>query len=132
MLDDALDPVEEAWLEDVCVLVSDADAAAADSKLYCVWSVTIEGVMKVIVEDAPSASDTRLVRVIDSVVNALRAGAEAIEVTAGVVTDIEIRGGSVVTPDIRAERSEASSAVPVLLPMILIPPAYCDERERRS
>ena len=131
VLDDVLDPVEEAWLEDECVFVSDADAAAADSKLYCDESVTTEGAMKVNVENAPSASDTRLVRVMDSVVNAVGAESEVITFVAGAVTDIEIRAGSVVVlPDGRAK--EASFAVPVLLPMILIPPPYCDKQALRS
>jgi hypothetical protein len=131
VLVDALDPVEEAWLVAVCVLVSDCDAAAADSKLYCDGSVTTEGAMKENVENAPSASDTRLARVMDSVVNAVGAESEVITFVAGAVTDVEIRAGSsVVFRDTWADKSEASSTVSVLLPMILIPPAYCDKWAR--
>ena len=120
MLDDALDPVEEAWLEDVCVVV-------AVSELYCAGSVTTDGAIKVIVENVPSASDTVLCRVKDSVVKAIGDAADAIGRPAtGAVTEVEI----CVFPDIREEKSEATSTVPVLLPMILIPPAYCDKWPR--
>ena len=86
MLDDVLDPVEEAWLEDVCVL-------AADSELYCDASVTTEVAMKAVVEIVPSASVTVLCRVEDSVVNEV--GAAAVDMVAGTavssaVTEVEI------------------------------------------
>lgn len=53
-------PVEEAWLEDVCVFESDEDAAAADSELACIGSVTTEIAMNVVVDSAPPAPATML------------------------------------------------------------------------
>ena len=118
VLDDALDPVEEAWLEDV----EDVCVLAADSELYCDGSTTTEVAMKVVVENEPSASDTKLCRVKDNVVNGVRAAAEAIEVSVtGSVIEGEIEVGSVFE---NPEKLEALSTVPALLPMILISPAY--------
>ena len=65
-------------------------AAAAFRLLYCDAFVMTEGAIYVVVEKEPSASDTRLCRVTDRVLNAVRAAADAIEVMTGAFTEVEI------------------------------------------
>jgi hypothetical protein len=79
---------EECGFEEAEVIA--LAAAAALRLLYCDAFVMTEGAIYVVVEKEPSASDTRLCRVTDRVLNAVRAAADAIEVMTGAVTEVEI------------------------------------------
>jgi hypothetical protein len=93
---------EECGFEEAEVIA--LAAAAALRLLYCDAFVMIEVAINVVVERTPSASDTRLSRVRDKVLNAVGAAADVIlRIVFGAVTEVEISGGRVVKRDMLFE-----------------------------